>query len=389
MIVKKAVIAGLIIASLLAAGCSDPQVIEEETHFFYTLGIQPQDLPLQVTENLFPDPDYGTMKRRIGLAGQDLAAYDFSLVRAAVLAECSFDTKTLWPNEDYLPESFTPSDWLNTAKDPGLGVRYLHSQGYLGTGFTAAVLGGPLDTEHPELPDDMVLHSVSEFSPSEKEMAYQGMVTVSLLSGKTCGIAPDAKLHYYEVEQSEDVFVRYGEILESIVALNETLPAGERIRLVLIADGISPESAGWPAWQEQLDQAKTAGIDVLYANNAVEKGFFWGGCPPYKNRDQAANYEPAGVLQGGAVEENSVLVPGEYRTTALQTGDDVYMYWADGGFNWALPYLGGLTLLAWQTAPDLTLDELMDRMLETADDTEFAWRVLNPVRFLFTLENDF
>jgi serine protease AprX len=382
---RRLVCIGLMLMLLMTA-CTEPENNNELPAVFYTHGINPAGLPLQVTEDRFPDPAYGSLARRIGFAGQDLTGHDFSLVRAAILAGSSYDTLTRWPGPGRLPEGFDPQMWLDTARSPGLGIGYLRSQGYDGQGWAVAVLGGEVLRGHEEFSEETRFYPEQSLPETEANMAYQGMVVASLLAGRTCGVAPAARLHYFTVATGEHVFLRYAEALTEIQEMNRLLPAGEKIRLVLIADGLSPEDDDWEIWEQNLEAAEAAGLYVLYANNAVEKGFIWGGCPPYRDRDQAANYQPAGILRG-AMEEGGVLVPGDYRTTALHTGPDVYMYWADGGFNWALPYLGGLCLLAWQAAPEMTLDQLLEMMKETADPTGFDWKVLNPVRFIFTVES--
>jgi serine protease AprX len=377
----------LLMLLLLATACTEQEDGGQLPAPFYTQGMDPATLPLQVTEDRFQDPPYGSITRRIGFAGQDLTGHNFSLVRAAILAGYSFDSHTRWPGGAALPEGFDPWAWLEAARDPGLGIRYLRSQGYNGEGLAVAVLSGDVLREHVEFSPDTRFYPEQATPGPSADMAYQGMVATSLLAGRTCGVAPAARLHYFTVPGGADVFLRYSETIGEIVEMNQDLPAGEQIRLVVIVDGLSPEDDDWVLWEESLVAAETAGLSVLYANNAAEKGFFWGGCPPYKDRDQAGNYEPAGILKGGAMEEGGVLVPGDYRTTALHTGPEVYMYWADGGFSWAVPYLGGLCLMAWQTAPELSLDQLLDIMKETADVTAFDWKVLNPVRFIFAVES--
>ena len=387
MNIRRYICIGLLLTLMvMITGCAEPENNDELPAQFYTRGMDPATLPLQVTEDRFPDPPYGSMTRRIGFAGQDLTGHDLSLVRAAMLASFSYDTLTRWPAAVRLPDGFDPENWLDAARNPGLGVDYLHSQGYDGQGWAVAILGGDVQREHEEFSGEVRFYPSQAVVGPDADMAYQGMVTLSLLAGRTCGVAPAARLHYFTVQQGQHLFLRYADTLDQILELNGTLPAGEKIRLVVITDGLSPEDEDWNVWEESLIRAEEAGLYVLYANNAAEKGFFWGGCPPYRDRNQAANYEPAGILRGGAIEEGGVLVPGDYRTTALHTGTDVYMYWADGGFSWAVPYLGGLTLMAWQAAPELTLDQILDMMKETGDDTEFEWKVLNPVRFIFAAE---
>lgn len=50
---------------------------------------------------------------------------------------------------------------------------------------------------------------------------------------------------------------------------------------------------------------------------------------------------------------HTLLVPMDDRTTADMSGD-TYVYYADGGWSWVVPYVAGAYALCAQAEPDIT-----------------------------------
>jgi hypothetical protein len=53
------------------------------------------------------------------------------------------------------------------------------------------------------------------------------------------------------------------------------------------------------------------------------------------------------------------------RTTASPTGKGDYVFYAQGGMSWAVPYLAGLYALAVQVKPDITPEEFLKEARKT------------------------
>jgi hypothetical protein len=53
------------------------------------------------------------------------------------------------------------------------------------------------------------------------------------------------------------------------------------------------------------------------------------------------------------------------RTTASPTGKEDYVFYRQGGWSWAIPYLAGMYTLAVQVKPDITPEEFWDTALNT------------------------
>lgn len=129
-----------------------------------------------------------------------------------------------------------------------------------------------------------------------------------------------------------------------------------------------------------MRRAEAAGIAVLWSNCDELKQFFWGGCPPDQDRDDPDNYRHTGAIE--ALPSGAVIIPGDYRTTAGNAGDDVYVYWGEGGFSWAIPYVAGLAALARQLSPGLSLPEITRLIAETAAVKADGTRVPDPAAFI-------
>jgi hypothetical protein len=53
--------------------------------------------------------------------------------------------------------------------------------------------------------------------------------------------------------------------------------------------------------------------------------------------------------------------------TASPTGNDDYVFYSEGGWSWAVPYVAGLYALACQVKPDITPAVFWAKALETGD----------------------
>jgi subtilisin family serine protease len=78
----------------------------------------------------------------------------------------------------------------------------------------------------------------------------------------------------------------------------------------------------------------------------------------------------------------TVLVPGQFMTTASNASEDVYIYWGSGGLSWAAPYLAGVFTLSLQVNPDIDHNQLYQIVVDTSVMTEEGYRAIDPVAVL-------
>lgn len=99
--------------------------------------------------------------------GKDLSEENFSNTPIDVLKTIEFDTETVWPEREKLPNNFAPEKFLEESKNPGLGIKELHEQGITGQGVAVAIIDQKLDIGHPEYKNSVI--GYTEYGEAEKE----------------------------------------------------------------------------------------------------------------------------------------------------------------------------------------------------------------------------
>ncbi|MEP7162284.1 MAG: S8 family serine peptidase [Candidatus Moraniibacteriota bacterium] len=195
--------------------------------------------------------------------GRNLSKRDFSDTPISTIRMMDFDTETIWPEKENLPQGFNPEKLLEESKNPGLGIRELHEQGITGQGVVVAIIDQRLDINHPEYKD-----SISDYfeygETGKEEISMHGPSVASLLVGKDCGVAPGAKLVYKAVPAGRSFHLE-AEALNDIIKKNKTISQSEKVRVVSCSIGYMVENPepGLDEWIEALKKAKEAGIFVV------------------------------------------------------------------------------------------------------------------------------
>jgi subtilisin family serine protease len=63
-------------------------------------------------------------------------------------------------------------------------------------------------------------------------------------------------------------------------------------------------------------------------------------------------------------------------------GDCSYQYTGRGGLSWSIPYAAGVLALGWQIDPDLTADEAVDLLFESAYRPNKDTAIIDPAAFV-------
>ncbi|MDR2889301.1 MAG: S8/S53 family peptidase [Lachnospiraceae bacterium] len=298
------------------------------------------------------------------------------------------DIYTYWFNQNTVFEGSeaVAAGILEEGKDPGLSISQLHAQGITGQRVTVAIIDQPLlPDHHPEYRDNIVSYHTVGFDEDFQESSMHGPAVASLLAGEQIGTAPDVQIYYVALKFWERNAPTLGaQALDWLIAQNEALPKGEKIRAVSISvDFTDSEFFDDPlVWDEAVTRAHEAGILVFDARAGYETCVFWPSTFDRSNRnDITLSY--IGNPRGDFSEcpDNAIGTPVGYRTVAevYREGEYAYAYDAEGGHSWAIPYGTGVLALGWQINPDLTGPEMIDRMMETAYENEAGDRFLDPV----------
>jgi subtilisin family serine protease len=340
-------------------------------------GYLPESLPARITEEALRSRASST-DEIWGFIGRDFSKKDLSSLSAPFMALQAFDQETRWPGKEGLPASFDPKAWLEAARHPGLGVSRLHESGVTGAGVSIALIDKPIRASHSELAGRIAYTEVFGDDPRPQPLHFHGLACASILAGRSCGVAPGARLYYFAVPDNGRNFLNYSKAVDALVALNAALPAAERIRLVSISDG-NVGSYG-KEWSAALGKLREAGVAVVYSAPGVLSGFAWGGCPPFLDRDDPSNYARSPYFE--KPQKGKIIIPADYRSTASNAGDGTYVYWGRGGYSWAMPYAAGLAALAWQLRPGLEYPEIEGMLRKTAAAKADGEKVVMPEAFI-------
>jgi hypothetical protein len=296
----------------------------------------------------------------------DLSSLDFRN-SMDVLRHSSFDERTIWSASEFIPEGFDPEAILEIGKNPGLGIRSLHSMGVTGRGVNIAIIDKPLLVQHQEFTDHLHLYEEIGYEPDSLADMH-GVAVASIAVGKTVGVAPEAGLYYIGARSSdwrEDGtftynFSYYAEAIRRILAINDELPEGHKIRVISMQVGFSPDRASVEEVMEAIEAAKNEGMLVICSSVEDIHGFkFHGlGRDPLADPDRFESYRPglwwAEDFYEGQLFFDRLMVPMDSRTTASPHGSNEYAFYRQGGWSWSIPYIAGIYTLAAQVQPDIT-----------------------------------
>lgn len=329
-------------------------------------------------------------------------------------------------------------------KDPGLGIRELHAQGYTGKGVKMAILDQPLGYHQEYSSNIKEHHNIHATDDSLAKASMHGAAVTSIAVGKTTGVAPDASVNYYsigneskkqkdiefyktnilkEIENNKDN-VEYVEALNNILnnidtdlavstnqpyvdAINQILdnntklPENERVSVISISWGFDKFAPGYNELQQAISRAKEQGVFIVSTVLDTHYGFNTCGAnrDPLKDPNNPESYEAGAYWKKSHYFQNSteakdklLLVPMDHRTVADYTDGKSYRYEGnDGGMSWSTPWLAGMYVLAKQADPNITPERFWSIALETSDecrnndDNTYVGRIINPQKIIETI----
>ncbi len=336
-----------------------------------------------------------TVEKFEDFRGKDLSNKNLKNVSIDFLMTADFDTQTKWPSKENLPVGFNPEAVLENGKNPGLGIKELHKQGITGKGINIAIIDQKLDLNHKEYSDNIVSYEELDKSTKEQAVSMHGPGVASLLVGKNCGIAPDAKLHYYANPCADDSNWDFSsESLNKIIDFNNKAKEGDKIKVVSYSNGYpNPAFKGdLENWEKTIEKAKNDGIIFIDANTFFDFGFIAGGSATdkedvdkYKNWLALDNKIPIfDKINPSWNKKDRIIVPSDYRTFASsynkkeKNGPDEYLFMGRGGVSWSIPYLAGLCTLMLQVNKDLKMEEMVKILQDTASVNKEGLKIVNP-----------
>ncbi len=345
------------------------------TLYRLTIGNQEVDIGQQRLVVLRKDSDLSKCEPFWGFAGVSLANLDLRS-RRDLLEKMPYDSRTVWPGPDKLPEGFNPARRLEEGKNPGLGVRGLHRQGIDGRGVGIAIIDQPLLKEHEQYAGQIVRYEAIDVEGVPVQM--HGAPVCSIAVGSTCGVATKASVYYYANPPWKWLDNKpWAELLDRIVESNKALPDdGPKIKVVSISLGAFSQRPNFDLWKAAVSRASDNGVLVVTCDPAfLRLGTL--------RRDPARDPNDPSYYTAGRYSHPGVAlcVPAGNRTTASHHGKDVYTYYIEGGMSWAVPYLAGLAALGFQVNPDIKPAEVVELWTTTATKTGVG-PIVNPDSFI-------
>ncbi|HUU16187.1 MAG TPA: S8 family serine peptidase [Sedimentisphaerales bacterium] len=363
---------------------------------------QPEGVPRVLRTLPKYDPD-STNPFQMDLRCRDLSKLDLTNSIDDLLY-ATFDDRTVWPAPNRMPSDFTWQKIMELGKNPGLGIRSLHKKGITGHGVSIAILDQPLLVDHQEYAERLRLYEEIHIR-SGTEPQMHGPAVASIAVGKTVGVAPEAELYYisqwnFDWEKEHTPTLRYlAQGIHRIVAINEQLPKDKKIRVISISKGWTRSHKEYKLITEAAQKARAAGMLVVCTSvDLVHDGCDFGGLgrSPLADPEVFESYEPGlfMVRAFSTYSDDCIWVPMDSRTTASPCGIDKYVFYRQGGFSWAVPYIAGVYALAVQVDPAITPEKFWSLAMQTGRTIELDYNgkkipfgpIIDPVRLIRAIQ---
>ena len=302
----------------------------------------------------------------------------------------SFSSNTIWPEN--LPDGFFPMEVMEIGMNPGLGLRELHARGITGQSVGVAVIDFNLLPGHEQYADRL---RVYELYRTTNKTAVMHSAVASIAVGRDTGVAPGADLYYiatmYGTFLPPFSIVNYNNLvtcIERILEMNTVLPDNEQIRVISISKSFLESEIGGRALGEVIERANKSGVFVITCSPEENFGFrIMGiGRNPMSDPDDPSLYHASILNSGAHITYDALLIPIDSRTTAGYTGETDYVFYRQGGYSWAAPWLAGMYALCVQVYPEITPELFIELAFETGTQMR-AGKIINPIKLIERLEN--
>ncbi len=343
-------------------------------------------------------PEKPAISKFADLRAKDLSDKDFKNIPIKILNTIDFDSQTKFPPAENLPAEFNPRKLMENGKNPGLGIRELHREGITGKGINVAIIDQKLDLTHPEYAENIIGYEEvgDSFKNNLETISMHGPAVASLLIGKDCGVAPDAKLYYKAAPAGEYChWEDYAESLNKIIEHNNSADEQDKIKIVSCSIGYpNPGPKGdLNIWIQSIEKAKSGGIIFIDARTLGHSNFSGGGSLDDKENIDRYHAWLYFTKQEISATKDSAIVPTDYRTVAsswnkINKNDPTEYYFnGRGGVSWAVPYLAGICALMLQVNKDLKMEEMFKIIHDTATVNKKGLKIINPRSIIETVKN--
>ncbi|MBR5154735.1 MAG: hypothetical protein IKW58_03325 [Alphaproteobacteria bacterium] len=372
---------------------------------------KPEDYQLEYnpkTKNFFPrnSASAGGRGEYVSFEHLDVSSYDLSGIDP-LKVRYSEDTK--WPEDSTkLPQGFNPKEFLESRKNPGLGIKTLHKLGIKGQERNVVVIDPFRLFNHIEYHNS--LKGYEEIGFDTINYNYSGGSNggfISSLVGKTCGIVPSANLYYYAVNDVDDTKSMTQDnfviAIQKAIELHKKLISEGKsgIDVIHIQRGISSDLFKHEKGHEKVLEVKqeveklgiwfSNGVTNNYPENKmlrIERIF----CKLAGDVENPSDYELTEYSPLHKVPHtqkelfvNSLCFPGGARTVALEVKMDEYAFNHCAG-SFAQTFMIGVFILAKSIKESLTPYEFFEQGIKTGTFKEGVGTIVNPVALIESLK---
>lgn len=149
-----------------------------------------------------------------------------------------------------------------------MGVAALHERGFTGKGVKVAYIDQPLGkTLHEELTEvDLLRDSTvyEQYQPAAAaggEPSMHGVAVLSLLAGRSVGVAPEATVYFVENPSWLGDSGYHADCIRRVLTYNET-QLQRKIRLIGFSNNIDPDGQHAVELKAAVKEAEAAGVYV-------------------------------------------------------------------------------------------------------------------------------
>ncbi len=331
----------------------------------------------------------------IHINNYDVSAADLS---GLDVSKATFDDFTIWPQDrPQMPKDFNPQEFMEKRKNPGLGIRQLHKRGIDGRGRHVAIIDASVLRPHLEYRESLADYINLKEGDLSRAQA-NGERGVSVIVGKTCGVAPKAKLYYFAVDFVNNDYSQYKRALDEVCDLHQKLKSSGQngIDVVVLNNLYSKgDLAG------ALQRARSLGIFVCmlsYAYSEEQRAqelkhktnllFEFPHathltdveCCMYGDVDNPDDY----VVHNNRIsDEKSLCLLGYGQTVACQYTIGSYLFNATSCLRTF--WLAGLYALGKSVKENLTSEEFFKTAFDTGDYRKGIGVIINPQKLIAEL----
>ena len=319
---------------------------------------------------------------RWGVCDCDLSNKDLSKLTPDFLRGLTFNTNTKWPKKDKMPAGFEPEKILVEAKSPMLNFRELHELGIDGRGVEIAYIDSAFENpNHVELENANILYT--NFAEHQH---FHGDCVMANLCGKTVGVAPNANVSYYAVNNGGSAQTSNQQIIKSLQDIAQKIQNGTKIKAVGRSgpiyydrpyEGMEEDIETIKLLINQLDEEGCRVIDSEVFGKTFQTGHYF-----YDDdKTDVNNIKRASWLPDTADEryKTKVILPCGGKVVPDFKTNDGYKYEQIDCFSWTIPQAVGMYALCLQLNPDLTYNEFVEICQNCSTTTSKGYHIANPV----------